>query len=219
MNRIKRVGAVFAKAVAAGVLMAAAGLVQALPFSAFEGRNANGSVNNTCTATGATACAMIYNSTLDITILNNWNIGFGFWSATAAAGSAQALAEAAGFAATGLTGWVLPTGNRNMVAGALNQFKSIWNDVGGSSTGLQSEFDGVVQTGLYWYGSEFGVLLAWSFWAEFSYQDLDHQNRRLFAVAVRSGDVVAAVPEPESLALVLVGLVAAGATRRRRVRA
>ena len=215
MNRIKRGGVMLAKAVAAGVLLASAGLAQALPFSAFEGRNADGSVNNTCAATGGTNCVMIYDKTLNITILNNWNIGRGFWSATAASGSAQALAETAGFNATGLTGWRLPTGARFQPAGPLDEFESIWADVGGTLTGLQSEFDGV-QSALYWSGSDGDANVASGFDATNGNQGGVGKNDPLFAVAVRSGDVVAAVPEPESLALVLVGLVAAGVARRRR---
>ena len=217
VNRSKRVGALFAKALAAGVLLVSAGLAQALPFSAFEGRNADGSVNNTCTASGATKCVMIYDSTLNITILNNWNIGAGVWSATAAAGSAQALAETAGFNATGLTGWRLPSGDRPQPAGPLDEFESIWADVGGTLPGLQSEFDGV-QTVVYWSGSEYAPdpREAWRFYAFNGNQLNANKFNQLFAVAVRSGDVVAAVPEPESLALVLVGLVAAGVARRRR---
>ena len=217
MNRIKLAGVMLAKAVAVGVLLASAGLAQALPlpFSAFEGRNADGSVNTTCMASGATKCVMIYDSTLDITILNNWNIGSGIWSATAAAGSAQALAETAGFNATGLTGWRLPSGDRPQPAGPLDEFESIWADVGGTLPGLQSEFDGV-QTFFYWSGSESVASLAWFFGTDFGFQYPAGKNDQLFAVAVRSGDVVAAVPEPESLALVLVGLVAAGVARRRR---
>ena len=215
MNRSKRVGALFAKALVAGVLLVSAGLAQALPFLAFEGRNADGSVNNTCTASGATKCVMIYDSTLNITILNNWNIGAGVWSATAAAGSAQALAETAGFNATGLTGWRLPTGDSRQPAGPLDEFESIWADVGGTLLGLQSEFDGV-QAGSYWSGSESDAVSAWYFGTDLGFQSFANKNRQWFAVAVRSGDVVAAVPEPESLALVLVGLVAAGVARRRR---
>ena len=215
MNRSKRVGALIANAVAAGVLLASAGLAQALPFSAFEGRNADGSVNNTCTASGATKCVMIYDSTLNITILNNWNIGAGVWSATAAAGSAQALAETAGFNATGLTGWRLPTGDSSQPAGPLDEFESIWAHVGGTLPGLQSEFDGV-QADLYWSGSENFANVAWYFDTGNGNQSVANEFFQLFAVAVRSGDVVAAVPEPESLALVLVGLVAAGVARRRR---
>ena len=158
---------------------------------------------------------MIYDSTLNITILNNWNIGRGFWSATAAAFSAQWFAETAGFNATGLTGWRLPTGDGLQPAGALNEYLSIWNDVGGSFTQLASEFDGV-QTDSYWSGSESDADYAWEFETiSGSHFDLLKPSK-LLAVAVRSGDVVAAVPEPESLALVLVGLVAAGVARRRR---
>ena len=217
MNRIKKAGTLLAKAVAAGVLMASAGLAQALPFSAFEGRNADGSVNNACTATGLTKCALIYDSTLDITILNDWNIGRGFWSPIAAPGSAQKLAETAGFAATGLTGWRLPTGDFFEPAGSLDEFESIWNDVGGALAGLQSEFDGV-QPLEYWSGSDDAPIpnFAWYFFTVNGNQGFDVENLQFFAVAVRPGDVVAAVPEPESLALVLVGLAAAGVARRRR---
>ena len=215
MNRSKRVGAVFGKAVAAGVLVATAGLAQALPFPAFEGRNANGTVNDTCTALGLRRCAMIYDSTLNITILNNWNIGRGFWSATAAAFSAQWFAETAGFNATGLTGWRLPTGDGSQPAGALDEFESIWNHVGGSFLGLQVEFHGV-RSGNYWSGSENGAGGAWFFRTDPGGPDDFDENPQKYVVAVRSGDVVAAVPEPESLALVLLGLVAAGVARRRR---
>ena len=215
MNLSKRVGALIAKAVAAAVLVATAGLAQALPFSAFQGRNADGSVNNTCAATGVTKCALIYDSTLNITILNNWNIGLGFWSATAAAGSAQQLAETAGFAVTGLTGWRLPTGDGFQGAGAQNEYLSIYNDVGNTLANLASEFDGV-PTASYWSGSESVANFAWFFFTGNGGQIFDFKSGPLFAVAVRSGDVVAAVPEPESLALVLVGLGAAGVARRRR---
>lgn len=82
---------------------------------------------------GASKCTSFYFTTLDITILNDWNIGMGFWSPTAAAFSAQALAEFAGFAAT-------------------NQYLSIWNAVGGTLAGLEAQFDGV-QAGFYWSDS------------------------------------------------------------------
>jgi hypothetical protein len=65
---------------------------------------------------------MFYNTTLNITILNDWGLGSVFWSATAAAGSAQAVAESAGFAQTGLTGWFLPTGDGSQGPGPLNQW-------------------------------------------------------------------------------------------------
>jgi hypothetical protein len=224
MNRINRRGAMLAKALAAGVLMASAGMAMALPFSAFEGRNADGSVNTTCTASGSDKCIMIYDSNLNITFLNNWNIGAGTWdgSVTPAVGSAQALAEDAGFAATGLTGWRLPTGDDfNFADKVLNELRALWTDVNGTFAGLESEFDGV-HRGNYWTGSagiEAAINKAWVFDAGSGGNGgfgLVAKSTRFSVVAVRSGDVVAAVPEPESLALVLIGLVAAGVTRRRR---
>ena len=60
--------------------------------AAFQGRDATGAASGTCTAKGAGKCTYYYDTTLDITILNDWNIGRGSWSASAAPGSAQALA-------------------------------------------------------------------------------------------------------------------------------
>ena len=120
-------------------LLGVAGTAQA----AFQGRDATGAASVTCTATGAGKCTYFYDTTLGITILNNWNLGTGAWSAAATLGSAQALAASAGLAASGLTGWVLPTGDGDAAAGALNQYLSIWNSVGGSFAGLSGQFDGV----------------------------------------------------------------------------
>jgi len=122
--------------VAAAAIVALTGAAHAA--SVFQGRLANGTASTTCTVSGLDKCAMFYNTTLDITILNDWNIGRGFWSATAAAGSAQALAESAGAAQTDFTGWFLPTGDGLQAVGALNQYAYIWNDVGGSLGGIVS---------------------------------------------------------------------------------
>ena len=86
-----------AKVVATVVLVASAGIAQALPFTVFHGRNADGTINDTCTSTGATKCALIYDSNLNITILNNWNIGAATWGpGIVGAGTAQGLAEQIG---------------------------------------------------------------------------------------------------------------------------
>jgi hypothetical protein len=176
----------------------------------FQGRLADGTASNTCTASGATRCTSFYDSHLNVTILNNWNIGKGFWSATAAAGSAQALAESAGLAATGLTGWVLPTADGTTAASGLNQLFSIWSDSGGTLTGLPAQFDGV-QTDVYWSGAVYSPdpSFAWSFYTGLATEFVNVQSVDLYAVAVRPGDVVASVPEPPTLALVLAGLGAA----------
>lgn len=202
--------------VAAAALVAMAGAAYAAPV--FQGRLADGTASATCTVSGATKCAMFYNTTLDVTILNDWNIGRGFWSATAAAGSAQALAASEGAAQTDFTGWFLPTGDGLQAAGALNQYLSIWNDVGNTLAGLQAQFDGV-QSGLYWSGTEITAGLgAWYFGPVFGNQSVFPQSVELFAVAVRPGDVTASVPEPQTLALALLALGATGVASRARRR-
>lgn len=110
--------------VAAAAMVALTGAAQAA--LVFQGRLADGTASSTCTVNGPTRCAMFYNPALDITILNDRNIGMGFWSDTAAAGSAQALAASAGAAQTAFTtGWGLPTGDPLQGAGAQDQYLSI----------------------------------------------------------------------------------------------
>ena len=82
----------------------AAGCVGSASAQPFQGRLADNTPSATCTVSGATKCTSFFNPTLGITILNNWNIGTGTWSAAAAAGSAQALAASAGLAASSLPG-------------------------------------------------------------------------------------------------------------------
>jgi hypothetical protein len=202
--------------VAAAAMLALTSAAFAAPV--FQGRLADGTASATCTVSGATKCAMFYNTTLDITILNDWDIGTGFWSATAAAGSAQALAESAGAAQTDFTGWFLPTGDGDAVAGALNQYLSIWNDVGGSLAGLQAQFDGVQS--FYWSGTEYAqdTSRAWDFLTLDGFQGLFDKPSAQYAVAVRPGDVAASVPEPQTLALALLALGATVVARRRRSR-
>jgi hypothetical protein len=203
---------------AAACWVALAGAAQATPV--FQGRLADGTASSTCTVSGASKCAMFYDTTLDITILNDWNIGTGVWtgSATPAAGSAQALAESAGAAQTDFTGWFLPTGDVGQAAGALNQYRSIWTDVGSSLAGLQSQFDGVQSDNWYWSGTEYAPdpSYAWGFSSTVGGQYRFGKSNAFYAVAVRPGDVAADVPEPQTLALTLLALGGAVVTRGRR---
>jgi hypothetical protein len=204
---------------AAAATMAALLGVAGTAHAAFQGRLANGTPSTTCTVSGPSKCTYFYDTTLDITILNNWNLGGGTWSASAAPGSAQALAASAGLAASGLTGWVLPTGDGLAAAGALNQYLSIWNSVGSSLAGLRGQFDSV-RAGLYWSGTVFATdpSIAWGFRAPNAAQFGEFHSFPLFAVAVLPGDVAAAIPEPQTYALMLMGLGVVLLARRKRTR-
>ncbi len=187
-----------------GFAMLVATAAQATPI--FQGRDTKGAVDNTCTATGSIACALFYDTTLDITILNNWNIGKGIWDANARPGSVQAIAEAAGFAATGLTGCALPTHDVYQPAGALDQFTSIWDDAGASRDHLQSQFYNVL-TDYYWSGTEYTPGLIASGFFPANPPDVSSLESNSFnAVAVRAGDVAASVPELGSMALAMLAL-------------
>ncbi len=116
----------------------------------FQGQRANGAFDPNCTV-GASAnqCVMYWDALDGIEILNNWDIGNGLITNIS---SAIALADTAGFAATGVKGWVLPTGQVNSPAGSFNQYLSIWNQLGGSISGLQGQFANVVNN-IYWTSS------------------------------------------------------------------
>jgi hypothetical protein len=220
MRLIHKATKVASTVVTTAVLICAAGTAQA----AFQGRDASGAASSSCTATGASKCTYFYDTTLGITILNNWNIGGGPWSASAAAGSAQALAASAGLSTSGLTGWVLPTGDGGAAAGPQNQYSSIWNSVGSTFQGLSGQFGGVQSGnyGYYWSSTVFSPdpsLHAWGFRTDNGAQGgTAPQAYQLFAVAVRPGDVAAAVPEPQTYAMLLLGLGALMVVVRRRPR-
>ena len=77
-----------------------------------------------------------------------------------------------------------------------------------------------VQSFVYWSGTEYapGPGLAWAFDTSFGFQGFSVKSSALYAVAVRPGDVTASVPEPQTLALVLLALGATGVASRARRR-
>jgi hypothetical protein len=78
--------------------------------------------------------------------------------------------------------------------------------VGSRFAGLSAQID-VVLLGLFWSGS--AVLmepgLAWLFRSELAFQSGGGQEFPAFAVAVRPGDVAAAIPEAQTFALIELG--------------
>ena len=75
-----------------------------------------------------------------------------------------------------------------------------------------------VQSFAYWSGTVYAPnpTLAWYFHTRGGNQDLVPPSAALFAVAVHPGDVAASVPEPQTLALVLLALGATVVARKRR---
>ncbi len=75
-----------------------------------------------------------------------------------------------------------------------------------------------VRSGDYWSGTELAWSAgnAWYFSAVDGKQAFTGKYIEFFAMAVRPGDVAAAVPEPQTLALALLALGATAAARRRR---
>jgi len=75
-----------------------------------------------------------------------------------------------------------------------------------------------VQSLVYWSGTEFAPIpvAAWGFFTDFGTQNPVDKFNALYAVAVRPGDVAAAVPESQTLALALLALGATMVVRRRR---
>ncbi len=112
---------------------------------------------------------------------------------------------------------MLPAGDFNVQAGAQDQYESIWNSVGGSHAGLSGQFDGVVSAD-YWSGTVYAPSpgFAWNLGTYNGRQLPTSRDGALFAVAVRPGDVAAAVPEPQTDAMLLLGLGALMVAVRRR---
>lgn len=132
--------------------------------------------------------------------LRDWNVnGEQNWS------TQKAWADNLSFA--GSDAWVLPS---------ISQYATLFAEVGNLT--LVTQFTNVQQPDLlYWSGTEVtpGVFAS-SFLPGPGSQFRDVETNRRFAVAVRPADVAAAVPEPQSLALVLLALGAGAVAWRRR---
>jgi hypothetical protein len=88
---------------------------------------------------------------------------------------------------------------------------------GQASVGLVNN----LQSSAYWSGTAYApnpAYHAWLFNTDDGFQHLSYQGSEFWAWAVRPGDVAAAVPEPETYAMLVAGLGLLGAVARRKSR-
>lgn len=137
------------------------------------------------------------------------------WNSSGLKSWADANIWAAGLTAGGAKAgeWRLPE---------RSEYEDLWAEVGGTLIGLQAEFINIQPFG-YWSGTENTTYpdLAWVFLTSgggAGFSSSGDKRGELYAVAVRSVDEAAPVPEPQTLALVLLALGASVVARRTRPR-
>ena len=178
---------------------------------------------------------LVYDNVLNITWTRNANL-----AGSSNLNFAQANAWAANLVFAGFDDWRLPTINAtsptttvtscDLVTAAAcaasgNElgymfYQNLAGLLGNNKTGTQTAVGGEVLTGIqpfYWSGTEFAPGNdAWGFTFGNGFQSVGNEIFLLPAWAVRSGDVRAAVPEPQTVALLLAGLGLLGWRTKRR---
>lgn len=210
--------------------------------STLQGRDIN---LNAVAATSANA-VYLYDTTLNVTWLRNANVN-GTMDWTTANAWADNLVTGSG--GTTISDWRLPTmADPAAVALWSNDGTNAGYNVATSSSEMASLFfstlgnksyldtNGNPQAGYgltnagsfqsmqshyYWLGTEYAPYTndAWNFGTYDGHQGADGKGNQIYAMAVRPGDVMAPVPEPETYAMMLLGLGVIGAISRRRPRA
>jgi hypothetical protein len=198
---------------------------------------------NAVAATDASA-VYLYDTTLDVTWLRNANVNGAMdwntantWAADLVTGSGAAaisdwrlptMADPAAamnctYSGTNCGANVAPSSSEmaNLFYSTLGN-KSWYNtsgvgpQVGWGLTNVGSFQN--MQSFVYWLGAEYspGSDSAWNFATANGYQGGNIKTLQLSAMAVRPGDVLSPVPEPETYAMLLAGLGLIGAIGRRR---
>lgn len=166
---------------------------------------------------GDTVVDAFYDTELDITWLRNANVNgvMNWWNA---------VAWANGFSFAGYSDWRLPTSDGCGGYGCTgSELGHLWhvelgNPVGGPMTNTGS-FQNLLDTYL-WTATQYApepADYAWAFQTNNGLQFFYYKPNANTAMVVRDGDVPA-IPEPETVGLMLAGLLVLAATQKHRAR-
>lgn len=167
---------------------------------------------------GDTVTDAFYDSDLNITWLRDANVNGGTLDWVAA------VAWADGYSFGGYSDWRLPTSDTcegfNCTGSEMGH---LWYVELGNQAGQMTNTGGFqnLESLSYWSGTEYAsdTCCAWVFSTRNGIQAISSKANQFYAMAVRPGDVtVAGVPEPQTYALVLMGLSAMVLARRRQRR-
>jgi hypothetical protein len=243
MNLLKFISACLAVSAAAMVLPAQAQSIsgQGTWETTLKGRDIN---LNAVAATDASA-VYLYDTTLNVTWLRNANANgvtswdnANDWAANLSTGSgAAAISDwrlptmvanphtTSSLSYDGSTdlGYNVPGISSEMASLLFDTLgnKSFFNTSGALQAGYgltnAGSFQNMQSSG-YWLGTEYAPVpnYAWVVYTSYGFQAFSTKSSQLYALAVRPGDVLAPVPEPETYAMMLAGLGVVAAIARRR---
>lgn len=174
------------------------------------GRDMNGKAVD-----GSSASAVfLYDTDLKITWLRDANQN-GNWDWVTAKSWASGLTVGA------YGGWRLPLSDTSCITYdcTASEMGHLWyEELGNPARGPMTNAGNFrnLQSAGYWSSSDYSTRYAWHFSTSDGYQGPFLKTYAQYALAVRPGDVLAAVPEPETFALMLSGLGVLGFVARRR---